>query len=461
MKPHRHRSILHEVHDVLALPDCPVFVPNRHSYGAIWDPAEQDIVAEALTGVHGLPERQDAEIDQAWLRKVLEGESEPARTLEEPCIFGGVLVRHFGHFCHEGLSRLWWLGSADSMPAPLQSAAKTLQALQSNVWFFMPPWLDQGKDLLAYMEEILAGLGMEPGRVRIISEPIRFRHLLIPFQPWGFDVRPSQVEETYGCDSLQLMRHLLAGYVPSPLRGMNPPEKYSTTSAQPTSPAQSQLRVFVSRSALPLDQGRLIGDVILDQVLAEAGFLVFHPENHSITDQITLYSAANELVFIDGSSLYLLWFSHLKPGATIKVILRRRQGLWMTERIHDLLPDAASLRWEVIDALMAEGLTCDQDWLSHNLGDLRNVLTRILGQAPPSLSHDTREALKTYAMELVTETEPTQQAAVLEALLEAMVTAPHRLQASRRTFLKLRLKSLGRRFKRWARSIALVPQASR
>jgi hypothetical protein len=133
----------------------------------------------------------------------------------------------------------------------------------------------------------------------------------------------------------------------------------------------------------------------------------------------------------------------------------------MAERIHDLLPDGASLRWEVIDALMAEGLTSEQDWLSHNLGDLRTVLIRILGQAPPSLSHDAREALMAYAKELVTETQPTQQAAVLEALLEAMVTAPHRLQASRRTFLKLRLKSLGRRFKRWARSIALVPQASR
>jgi hypothetical protein len=449
--PHGFTSVVHEVHDGLALPDCPVFVPNRRSYGAIWDPGRQDIVVEALTGVHVLPERKDAEIDQAWLLNALETTQVEPKIQDEPSIFGGLLIRHFGHFFHESLSRLWWLGSVDLMSIRMQSVAASLQALQSNVWFFMPPWqngLDQGKDLLAYMEEILAGLGLEPGRVRIITEPTRFRRILVPFQPWGFALNPSRVNQLYGCDSIKLMRNLLDGY--------RPRRHYVADSAAEASAAESAiatpyrdtpLRVFVSRSSLPLDLGRLIGDVILDQVLAEAGYLVFHPENHSISEQITLYSAADELVFIDGSSLYLLWISRLRPWATIKVILRRRQGAWMAERIKDLLPGDTSLHWEVIDALIGEEVSSEKDWLSHNLVDFREVLRRILGRTPSALTPHGQQVLQAYAKKLIAETQLELQASVLQALMEALFLPPHRAPNSRRKRLKLKLVSLSHRLR--------------
>jgi hypothetical protein len=441
-------SVIHELRDGLALPDCPLFVSNRHSHGAIWDPGRQDIVVEALNGVHDLPERKDAEIDQAWLLSALKAAPVASTSQDTTSIFGGVLIRHFGHFFHESLSRLWWLGSIDSMPIRLQRAASHLQALRSNVWFFMPPWLDEGKDLLAYMAEILAGLGLEPARVHIISEPTLFRHLLIPFQPWGFSLDPSTVDQRYGCDSLQLMRNLLDAYRFPGLPVMPPLAGTAAKIARNT-----PFRVFISRSSLPLDLGRLIGDVVLDEVLAEAGYLVFHPENHSISEQITLYSAADELVFIDGSSLYLLWISRLRPQATIKVILRRRQGKWITEKIKDLLPSASSLNWEVIDALLGEEVTSEQDWLSHNLIDLRETLQRILGRAPSSLTPAARHALRDYARKLIAHTKPEQQAAVLQALMEAMFMPPSRGPESRRKRLRLKLVSLGHHVRSGVRAV--------
>ena len=438
-------SVVHEVHDVLALPDCPVFVPNRHSFGAFWDPAREDIVLEALSAVAVLPERKDVEIDRDWLLKALETAPLTSIKQDQPCIYGGVLIRHFGHFFHESLSRLWWLGSVEAMPIRLQSAAASLQSLNSDVCFFMPPWSDRGKDLTPYMEEILAGLGLKPERVRIISEPTHFQRILVPFQPWGFCLNPSRVDELYGCDSLQLMRNLMASYGAQKQSALIPADRATACSPITNQAKDTPLRVFVSRSALPLDLGRLIGDVILDQVLAEAGYLIFHPENHSISEQIALYSSADELVFIDGSSLYLLWISHLRPKAKIQVIVRRRQGEWMSARIKDLLPGETSLRWEVINALIGEEVTSDKDWLSHNLVDMRAVLQRILGRAPAALSPDARKALQAYATMLIAQTQPEQQAAVLQTLMEAMVIAPYRAQESGRERLKLKLTSISHR----------------
>ena len=389
----------------------------------IWDYRHQDIVLEALTGVHGLPNRGDVVIDQACLRAQLRDGVAELRVDEEPVIYGGMLIRHFGHFIHESLSRLWWLGPLAAMPPHLREAAEQLQSLEARVCFFMPPWLDRGKDLLPYMEEIMASLGLAAERVLILAAPRRFERMLIPFQAWGFQLDQNSLDQRYGCDSRALMRRMLAAN--QFLSDAGPAPSLSMGHPRGIEGEPRRRRVFVSRSQLPLDLGRLIGDVLLDPVLSEGGFEVFYPEQHSLGEQISRYSAADEIVFIDGSSLYLLWFSRLKPGARIRVILRRRQGRWLTERLLELLPQASSLRWELIDALMGEALTAKEDWLSHNLIDLGKVLHVLLGQAPASLSPVTQQALATYAHQLTANLSPGQQAAILTALLAAKIGRAH------------------------------------
>ena len=119
----------------------------------------------------------------------------------------------------------------------------------------------------------------------------------------------------------------------------------------------------------------------------------------------------------------------------------------------ELLPQASSLRWELIDALMGEALTAKEDWLSHNLIDLGKVLHVLLGQAPASLSPVTQQALATYAHQLTANLSPGQQAAILTALLAAMATrqAPKRGQ---------RLRRLGRRVVERLRPISLLKRVA-
>lgn len=163
----------------------------------------------------------------------------------------------------------------------------------------MPPWLDSGKDLLSSMAEILSGLGLPPVRNRILERPIRFRHLLIPVRSWGF---------SWDRQAWDLLT------------------SYKAHAGPPGEAAPAKL--YVTRSGLQLNLGLLIGDMMLKHLLASAGYALFHPERQDIAVQILVYSQARDIVFMDGSSLYLLWFARLQPGARFTLILRRARGTY-------------------------------------------------------------------------------------------------------------------------------------
>lgn len=413
--------LLSSFENVLALPQVRFFQDGRRPEGLIWDPVRKDLLDEALPNLHTLPPRQALQLDEEALIPLAAQSWQEAETLEEPAIYGGFLIRHFGHFIHESLSRLWWLAPGEGMERPAQDASQLLQHLDADVVFFMPEWLDNGKDLLPYMEEILALLGLPARRIRILQRPLRFRQLWIPACVWGFATHPQTLDQRLGCDSRGLMRHLLA-------------------SAQVEAPALDPPgRVYVSRSGLPLSLGRLIGDVLLDPLLADAGYRVFQPENVSLAEQIRVYSQAKDLIFMDGSSLYVLWLAKLQPGTRVRVILRRRQGRWMCQQLLELLPAAATLDWEVVDALRAEALTSGQDWESHNVADLASLLKHLLGAVPSVLPEAAQEVLASYSQQLVQDSSPEQLARVMEALMTALATeGPKPLSRPKRLYQKIR-----------------------
>jgi hypothetical protein len=424
---------LSEAYGVVALPAFPFTLQKRPSEGVLWDQERQEIVVEAMPAISTPPQRQEivieaGELTEAALRSLADA---AVATVEEPAIYGGSLLRHFGHFCHESLGRLWWLSREDATPAPAQAARSRLQQQNANVYFFMPTWLDCGKDLLPYMAEILAGLGLRSDRIRILDRPIRFQHLLIPVQSWGFLWDREAWNAYLGCDSRALMRSLLTSFrVPADPQG----------EAAPT-------RLYVSRSGLPLNLGRLIGDSGLDHLMAAAGYTIFHPERHDIATQIRFYSQASDIVFMDGSSLYLLWFARLQPGARISVILRRRQGHGVCARLHELLPDADRIHWRLLDELLGEELTSDKDWESHNLADFA-ALARQLAPAVPFPCEEVKRGLDAYAQELVRDSSQEQVIGIVRGLLSELLLKDRRQPTTRERVVaavRHRLRRLRRR----------------
>jgi hypothetical protein len=413
--------LLRTFEDVLALPQVRFFLDGRRPEGLIWDPAREIVIEEALPNLHTRPPLQALQLEEKDLIPIAGPSWLEAETIDAPVIYGGFLIRHFGHFIHESLSRLWWLAPGEGMERRAQEASQQLQQLNADVVFFMPEWLDNGKDLLPYMEEILCLLGLPASRIRILQRPLRFRQLWIPACVWGFATDSQVLDQRLGCDTRALMRHLLAS------SQVEPPEL-----DQPG-------KVYVTRSGLPFSLGRLIGDAVLDPLMAEAGYKVFHPEAVSLAEQIRVYSQAKDLIFMDGSSLYVLWFAKLRPGTRVRVILRRRQGRWMCQQLLALLPAAGSIQWQVVDALRAEALTSGQDWESHNVADLASLLHQLLGDIPSVLPKSGQEVLASYTHQLVRETSPEQLACVMEALMTALATdSPKSLSRRRRLYRKLR-----------------------
>jgi hypothetical protein len=409
---HLPQSLLREAKDVVALPRFSFELQQRGMQGLLIDSQQRDLVEASLPALWSLPQRSDLQLDSGELDAQLTHAFCEAAVVEEAAIFGGYLYRHFGHFCHESLSRLWWLGEGDQQHGLSREVCGLLRDQQLDVYFFTP------KDLLPYMQEILTGLGLGSERIRIMTKPLLFRRLLMPAQAWGLDYDYSAIDQRLGCDGKALMRSLFAGF-----HRLAPSEPSSQSAA--AAPAK---KVYVTRSGLPVQLGRPIGDRWLDEVLRDAGYLVFNPEQHSVRRQVEVFSEAAELVFVDGSAMYPLWFARLRPEVRITIILRRSQGLWMLNKVRDLMPTSCSIRWQVIDAIVAQDLTSANDWQSHNLLDLGAIARQILAPRPVRESAQAEQALSRNLQELATQLGPEPMGRILEVLIRRFLVVEPRPQ---------------------------------
>ena len=215
--------------------------------------------------------------------------------IEQPCLYGGVLFNHFGHFLAESLGRLWPCDQAPCTDLPI---------------YVHPIWglLDletSGRFGRASLEL----LGVEPQRIRFITRPMRFERLLIPEQLYGFHLfeRPDQRFVAFLRRGEARMRSSLAIAPPTPRR------------------------LYVSRSLWHPEKGLVAGETEFEQFLAARGWSVFHPEEFDFRQQLLHYAKAQQLIFSDGSAYHTLV---LLPAlrAQIAVILRRLPG-WNQDRI--------------------------------------------------------------------------------------------------------------------------------
>lgn len=243
--------------------------------------------------------------------------------LEGCFLYGGWLRAHFGHFLLESTSRLWALDElADKIDGIVFTPFRRGGVGRARKEY--GPFLD-----------ILSG-----GKpIRILREPTRVDTLFVPDPGFGHHGRMS--------GSPRYRAHTRA----------------QVAAISPEGPE----RLYISRSALMDKRGGVLAETRIETLLRANGYTVFHPQQHSMAEQLARYRAARYVVGLDGSALHMAAYA-LQPGARVAMILRRRAGLLAD--LANQIELFANAKVHSLDALRAS-------WVAH---DAKRVDFRSIGE---------------------------------------------------------------------------------
>lgn len=262
---------------------------------------------------------------------------------------------HFGHFIVESTTRLW--------------AIKELEDTYDTLLFYTR---HPGKSTPNYALEMIKTLGWKKG-ITLIQAPTKIEHMAVPSQ-----VSHAKLGIIHGHP---LVRRLFSDVV-GKKEGL-------------------PKRVYVSRSKLKPDDGIILLETQIEANLAFEGYAIFHPQEHSIDDQLAVYAHADEIIFAEGSPMHLYAYV-CRPEQRIYVIWRRRvipmfiwqmqtfsapplneepciNALWLPQGIGDPSQRAKSvLDFEKLKIdLMKRGFIKGDDWISPANTDLDEAMNAI------------------------------------------------------------------------------------
>ena len=189
-------------------------------------------------------------------------------------IYGGLAMHHVGHFLLEGLSRLWCLKRFPELPI---------------IWH----WIDlpiPHPDERGWQRELIALLGLAQHRHIFLRQPLRVERLLLP---------------SPGFLSGQFLHALQA----AALGCVTGPE------------AMPGKCVWLSRSALPNQFGRVAGEDQVEALLSAQGWTIIHPERERMRCSAEIFHEAEMVSGFIGSAFHTLLL-HAAPRARLRPVIR-------------------------------------------------------------------------------------------------------------------------------------------
>lgn len=234
-------------------------------------------------------------------------------------------MHHVGHFLLEGLSRLWCLKNYPELPI---------------IWH----WIDlpiPHPDDRGWQKELIGLLGLAQRRHIFLRQPLRVERLLLPSPGFlsGQFLHPVQAA-ALGC---------VTG--PAAIPGK---------------------RVWLSRSALPDQFGRVAGEDQVEALLAAQGWTIIYPERETMRRSAEIFREAEAVSGFIGSAFHTLLL-HASPSARLRPIMR--PGIPLTD--YQIIAAAKGVDFAAIDAPMT-ALDQRASWTNFQLNaptDLVNILT--------------------------------------------------------------------------------------
>jgi hypothetical protein len=186
--------------------------------------------------------------------------------LSQKFIYGGHLFRHYGHFITECVGRLWYLGKNQN----------------DYVLYSESPRESIKED---FVDRFMRIMNFDKHRFFYLQEPVFLEEVVIPYSAFILDR-----------EAFSVHRVLLESLARVVL------QEDSTKSDQP---------LYLSRTNLNRKNAlRLIeNEINLETLLKENGFIVAHPQELTLEEQIRLINKHKVIVGVWGSSLHNIMFS--------------------------------------------------------------------------------------------------------------------------------------------------------
>jgi hypothetical protein len=214
-------------------------------------------------------------------------------------IYGGLLMDHFGHFLLEAMARLWFIRAHPELPVLWHEIALPVP---HSPW---PGWRGEMWHLL----------GLDRHLHHVIRQPRRFNHVIVPHP------------------GLTLAHGLY-------------PEQASALAVVSAVPATSEL-VWLSRTALPAQFGRLLGEDVLERQLADRGWTIMRPETMNVAEQANVFARADTVAGFASSAFHAVLLC-ATPRARLGILRRPSVGA----ENYDLIARARGLNQVHIDVAL-------------------------------------------------------------------------------------------------------------
>jgi capsular polysaccharide biosynthesis protein len=225
------------------------------------------------------------------------GEETPAAAAKSAPdgLYGGIFFNHFGHFLTEGLGRLWAANNPAFVNLPIYVHA---------MWG-RPDLADNE----SYHALALRALGIDPGRIVVVEEPIAVSRLIAPRLLFWFD-SDGLLEAKF----MQFLSH--AG---------------KFIDAQVGDASARGKKLYVSRAKWDPARGIVVGEPEFEAYLREQDFVVIYPETLSFREQLIRYAGSERIIFAEGSAMHAcVLLPSLK--ATVAKINRRPGGPFLSRQ---------------------------------------------------------------------------------------------------------------------------------
>ena len=171
-------------------------------------------------------------------------------------VYGGIVWRHFGHFLLEGMSRIAGVRAKPDIPI---------------VWHY----IGDRAQMSGWQHEIVNMIGLAGREHRIVDHPVMIERLW--FSDQGYVI--GKYFDTIHANTMAVHQFLL----PTPGR-----------------------RIWLSRSALHESQKRILGESEVEDLLKLEGWIILHPEQLTVTEQLAALQDAEIISGFEGSAFHIL-----------------------------------------------------------------------------------------------------------------------------------------------------------